>query len=175
MAQKAENKSLKINHKIMAQDVRLILETGEDAGVVSKEDALRKAEDAGLDLVEISPQMTPPVCKLLDYGKHLYDLQKKKSLLKKKQKKVQIKEMQLRPAIGDHDYQVKLKNVRKFLDDGDKVRVILQFRGREMSHQEIGIALLDRVQKDTEDLGKVEFAPKFEGRRVNMVLAPKTT
>lgn len=141
-------------------------------GVVTTREALRQAEEAGLDLVEISPNADPPVCKILDYGKYKYEQQKKASEARKKQKTVEVKEIQIRPMIGDHDYDVKLKNAKRFLEDGDKVKVVLRFRGREMAHTEIGMGLLKKMIEDLGSLAKVEFEPKMEGRQVMMVLGP---
>lgn len=136
-------------------------------------DALAIAEDVGLDLVEVSPNVNPPVCKILDYGKYKYEQQKKAAEARKNQKTVDIKEVKLRPNIDDHDYDVKLKSMTRFLGDGDKVKVTLRFRGREMAHQELGRDLLQRVVGDVEELGKVESMPKMEGRQMIMVVAPR--
>jgi translation initiation factor IF-3 len=131
------------------------------------------AEQAGLDLVEISPGTQPPVCKILDYGKYKYQAQKKANEARKKQKTIEIKEIKIRPNIDTHDYDVKMKAIKRFFEEGDKVKVTLRFRGREMAHQELGFDLLQQVRKDTADLAKVESEPRFEGRQVVMVLAPK--
>lgn len=141
-------------------------------GVVTIREALRKAEEAGLDLVEISPNADPPVCKILDYGKYKYEQQKKASEARKKQKIVDVKEIQIRPMIGDHDYEVKLKAAKRFLEDGDKVKVVLRFRGREMAHTEIGMELLKKMITDIGAVGKVEAEPKMEGRQMMMVIGP---
>ena len=133
---------------------------------------MRQAFDAGLDLVEVQPNVDPPVCKILDYGKFKYETQKRANLARKKQKIVEVKEIKLRPNIDEHDYQVKMKNVRKFIDSGDKVKVTLRFRGREMAHQELGAQVLSRVREEMEELTKVEAVPKMEGRQMVMVLAP---
>ena len=135
-------------------------------------DALQKAEDVGLDLVEVQPNNDPPVCKILDYGKFKYETQKRANLARKKQKIVEVKEIKLRPNIDEHDYQVKMRNVRKFIDAGDKVKVTLRFRGREMAHQELGAQVLSRVRDEMEEITKVEAMPKMEGRQMVMVLAP---
>ena len=142
-------------------------------GVLSVEDALRKAEEFGLDLVEVSPNADPPVCKILDYGKFKYEAQKKKNEAKKKQKVIEVKEIKMRPNIDEHDYQTKMRNVNRFLNDGDKVKLTMRFRGREMAHQEIGLNVLKRVQDDLAELAKVEAHPKLEGRQMIMVVAPK--
>ena len=135
--------------------------------------ALRLAEDAGLDLVEVQPNVDPPVCKILDYGKFKYEAQKRANQARKKQKIVEVKEIKLRPNIDEHDYQVKMRNVRKFIDAGDKVKVTLRFRGREMAHQELGAQVLSRVRDEMDELTKVEAMPKMEGRQMVMVLAPR--
>ncbi len=146
---------------------------GEKRGVQSIEDALKIAADAGLDLVEVSPNTKPPVCKILDYGKYKYQQQKKRAEAKKKQKVVEIKEIKMRPNIDDHDYDVKARAMKRFFEEGDKVKVTLRFRGREMAHQERGVDLLRRVQDDFEEIAKVEQYPKKEGRQIMMVLAPR--
>ena len=133
---------------------------------------MQKASDAGLDLVEVSPQVDPPVCKILDYGKYKYEAQKRKNEAKKKQKTIDVKEIKLRPNIDEHDYQVKLRKIFEFLDSGDKVKVTMRYRGREMAHQQIGIDVLGRVKTDTEEKSKIELEPKLEGRQMIMVLAP---
>jgi translation initiation factor IF-3 len=133
---------------------------------------MRQAFDAGLDLVEVQPNVDPPVCKILDYGKFKYETQKRANLARKKQKIVDVKEIKLRPNIDEHDYQVKMKNVRKFIDAGDKVKVTLRFRGREMAHQDLGAQVLSRVREEMENITKVEAMPKLEGRQMVMVLAP---
>jgi translation initiation factor IF-3 len=155
------------------REVQLIDETGQNRGVVSFFDALRAAEDAGLDLVEIAPNSTPPVCKLLDYGRYRFNEQKKQAEARKKQKTVEVKEVKLRPGIDDHDYDVKMKAMKGFFEDGNKVKITLRFRGREMAHQDIGLRVLDRVRADTATLAKVESEPNMEGRQVVMVLAPR--
>jgi translation initiation factor IF-3 len=163
----------KINDQIRARDVRLIDETGQNVGVVSKFDALQRATDAGLDLVEISPDAEPPVCKILDYGKFKYQEQKKQAEARKNQKIVEIKEIKMRPGIDDHDYDVKMRAIRRFFEEGDKVKITLRFRGREMAHQHLGMDVLNRVKTETESVAKVESEPRFEGRQMVMVLAPK--
>ena len=153
--------------------VRCIDPDGEQLGVIDTYDALRKAEDFGLDLVEVQPNSDPPVCKILDYGKFKYEAQKRANEARKKQKIIEVKEIKLRPNIDEHDYQVKMRNVQKFLNAGDKVKVTLRFRGREMAHQELGANVLTRVREETDDFAKVEAMPKLEGRQMIMVLAPK--
>lgn len=152
--------------------MRLVDAEGEQAGVVGLEEALRMAEDAGMDLVEISPNAEPPVCKILDYGKFKYEQQKKANEARKKQKTVDVKEIKVRPGIDDHDYEVKMKAARRFLESGDKVKVTMRFRGREMAHQNLGLELLKKMREELGPLSKVEMEPRFEGRQVMMVLAP---
>ena len=161
------------NDMITVPEVRLIDETGDNRGVVSLQEALSIARDAGLDLVEISPHADPPVCKVLDYGKLKYENQKKANLARKKQKVIDVKEIKMRPNIDEHDYQVKLRSMHKFFGAGDKVKVTLRFRGREMAHQDIGAGVLKRVQEDMEEVAKVESHPSMEGRQMTMVMAPK--
>jgi translation initiation factor IF-3 len=156
----------------MAANVRLIGADGEQVGVVSRAEALGAATQAGLDLVLIAPDAEPPVVKVMDYGKHLFEVKKTKAAQRKKQKQIQVKEMKFRPGTEEGDYQVKLRNLRRFLEDGDKAKVSLRFRGREMVHPEIGMKLMGRIEADLEDIGQVETPPKFEGRQVVMVLAP---
>lgn len=142
-------------------------------GVVSLRDALYAAEEAGLDLVEVSPNADPPVCKILDYGKYKYEAQKKANEARKKQKIIEVKEIKLRPNIDEHDYEIKMKAMRRFLEEGDKVKVTMRFRGREMAHQDIGMNVLVKVREALDDLGKVEQMPKLEGKQMIMVLAPR--
>ena len=153
--------------------MRLIDEDGENHGVVTLEDALAQAEEAGLDLVEISPNVDPPVCKILDYGKYKYEAQKKANEARKKQKTIEVKEIKMRPGIETHDYQVKMRAMLRFLEAGDKVKVTMRFRGREMAHQELGLNVLRRVQEELDEVAKVEQHPKVEGRQMMMVLAPR--
>lgn len=167
-----KQKGPRVNKDIIADKIRLVGADGEMVGVVTVAVGLEAAKKAGLDLVEVSPNAEPPVCKVLDYGKYKYDAQKKAHEAKKKQKTVQIKEVKLRPMIGDHDLEIKMKAIHKFLDAGDKVKITLRFRGREMAHQELGTKLLDKVQEMLADKIKVENKPSFEGRQVVMVIAP---
>jgi translation initiation factor IF-3 len=155
------------------REVQLIDESGANRGVMSFFDALRAAEDAGLDLVEIAPNATPPVCKILDYGKFKFNEQKKAAEARKKQKTVEVKEIKLRPGIDDHDYEVKMKAVRRFFEEGDKVKITLRFRGREMAHQDLGVRLLERVKSEMQDVSKVESEPMLEGRQMIMIMAPR--
>jgi translation initiation factor IF-3 len=158
---------------IESPKIRLIDADGEMVGVVSIHEGLQMAYEADLDLVEISPNADPPVCKLLDIGKYKYELQKKENEARKKQKVILLKEIKMRPGIDDHDYGVKLRAMRTFLDEGDKVKVTLRFRGREMVHSELGMRLLDRVKAELDEKAKIEQTPKMEGRQMTMVLAPK--
>ncbi|GGE89683.1 translation initiation factor IF-3 [Stappia taiwanensis] len=152
--------------------MQLIDHDGSNLGVTPTEEALQRAVDAGLDLVEISPNSSPPVCKILDYGRYKYQSQKKAAEARKKQKVVEVKEIKMRPNIDTHDYEVKMRNMKRFFDEGDKVKVTLRFRGREMAHQDLGIALLNKVRDETAEFAKVESHPRLEGRQMVMVLAP---
>ncbi|WP_404383425.1 translation initiation factor IF-3 [Caenispirillum salinarum] len=163
----------RVNDAINVQQVRLIDADGEQVGVVHIREALEMAEEAGMDLVEISPNADPPVCKILDYGKFKFESQKKKAEARKKQKVVEVKEVKLRPNIDENDYQVKMRNVKRFLEAGDKVKCTLRFRGREMAHQDLGMKVLMRVRDDFEEMAKVEQHPKMEGRQMVMVMAPR--
>lgn len=163
----------RINDAIRAREVRLIDEDGQNLGVVSRFDALERASTAGLDLVEVSPDANPPVCKILDFGKFKYQEQKKAAEARKHQKTVEVKEIKMRPSIDDHDYDVKMRSIKRFFDEGDKVKITLRFRGREMAHQHIGYDLLQRVKADLGELAKVEAEPRLEGRQMVMVLAPR--
>jgi translation initiation factor IF-3 len=163
----------RINDEIRVPQVRLIDDRGEMIGVMSAREALIRAYDVGLDLVEISPNAVPPVCKILDYGKYKYEQQKKANEARKKQKVVEIKEIKVRPNIDDHDYDVKMKQMKNFIGEGDKVKVTLRFRGREMAHQELGVKVLERIRNDLNELVKVEQMPKLENRQMVMVVAPK--
>ncbi len=162
----------RVNDRIRATEIRLIGAEGENIGVVPPARALALAEDAGLDLVEISPNATPPVCKIMDFGKYKYETQKRESEARKKQKTIEVKEVKFRPNTDTHDYDVKMRNVFKFLENGDKVKVTLRFRGREMAHQNLGRDLLERVASDVEGTGKVENMPKMEGRQMVMMIGP---
>ena len=163
----------RVNEQIEAEKVRVVNADGEMVGVISKEEGIEIAFEAGLDLVEVSPSADPPVCKVLDYGKYKYEAQKKANEARKKQKVIDVKEIKMRPGIDEHDYQVKMRSVRRFLDEGDKVKMTIRFRGREMAHQELGMKVLDRVREDVDELAKVEQFPKSEGRLMTMVIAPK--
>jgi translation initiation factor IF-3 len=172
-AQPPKKEGPRINRDIRVPRVLLIDETGEKQGIMPTEAALEAAEQAGLDLVEVSPNADPPVCKIVDYGKLKYQDQKKKAEAKKKQKTVEIKEIKMRPNIDIHDYQVKTKAMHRFFEAGDKVKVTLRFRGREMAHQNRGMDIMNRVKEDFDEVAKVEFEPKLEGRLMVMVMAPR--
>jgi translation initiation factor IF-3 len=162
-----------VNEDIRVPQVRLIDEEGEMIGVMSARDALLRAYDAGMDLLEISPNAVPPVCKITDYGKYKYEQQKKANEARKKQKIVEIKEIKVRPNIDDHDYDVKMRSAKSFLEEGDKVKVTLRFRGREMAHQDLGVKVLERIRTELGEMAKVEQMPRLENRQMIMVLAPK--
>jgi len=163
----------RVNEEIRVREVQLIDQTGHNHGPTAIDTALARAQEAGLDLVEIAPNSSPPVCKLLDYGKYKYQAQKKAAEARKKQKIVEIKEIKLRPMIDDHDYDVKMRAMQRFFEEGDKVKITLRFRGREMAHQELGTQLLARVKEDTAKIAKVEMDARFEGRQMVMVLTPR--
>lgn len=162
-----------MNEDITAPKVRLVGPEGQMIGVVSAAEAIEKALEYGLDLIEISPNADPPVCKIIDHGKFKYEIQKKKNEARKKQKVIDIKEIKMRPGIDEHDYQVKMRSVRRFLDEGDKVKMTIRFRGREMVHMELGARVLDRIRADVDAIAKVEQTPRTEGRMMTMVIAPK--
>ena len=163
-----------MNDAINSPELRLIGPEGENVGVVSPRRAMELAERAGLDLVEISPNAAPPVCKIMDFGKYKYEQQKRESEARKKQKIIEVKEIKFRPNTDTHDYDVKMRNVFKFLENGDKVKITLRFRGREMAHQNLGRELLERVAEDVKEHGKVENIPKMEGRQMTMMIGPLT-
>lgn len=162
----------RVNEQIRLPKIRLIDENGEMVGVVSIQEALRRADEAGLDLVEVSPNADPPVCKILNYGKYKYEQQKKAAEARKKQKVIEVKEIKIRPSIEDHDYEVKLRAAKRFLEDEDKVKVTLRLRGREMAHQDLAMQVLQRFKADLAELSKVEQEPRMEGRQAIMMLIP---
>ena len=162
----------RVNDRVRGPEIRLIGAEGENVGVVTPERGLEMALDVGLDLVEISPNASPPVCKIMDFGKFKYETQKKEAEARKKQKIIEIKEVKFRPNTDKHDYEVKMRNVFKFLENGDKVKVTLRFRGREMAHLDLGRQLLERVADDVEEIGKIENMPKMEGRQMIMMIGP---
>jgi len=163
----------RVNEEIRSREVHLIMQDGANRGTVPIAEALQTAQEAGLDLVEISPNAAPPIVKILDYGKYKYQEQKKAAEERKKQKVVEVKELKYRPMIDDHDYDVKMRAMQRFFEEGDKVKVTLRFRGREMAHQELGTRLLNRVKEDVTKIAKVEMEPRFEGRQMIMILAPR--
>ena len=173
MNQPPARKGPRVNEMIDAESVRVVGVDGEMVGVISVQEGIELAINAGFDLVEVSPNADPPVCKVLDYGKYKYEEQKRKNEARKKQKTIEFKEIKFRPNIDDHDYGVKMRSMFKFLEEGDKVKVTLRFRGRELRHQELGTAILERVKSDTLELAKVEQFPSMEGRQMVMVLAPR--
>jgi translation initiation factor IF-3 len=163
----------RINEEIGVVRVRLVDQRGQMVGVVGRNEALTMAANAGLDLVEIAPNADPPVCKILDFGKYKYEEQKKKNEARKKQKVIEVKEIKLRPGIDDHDYEVKRRSMVKFIEEGDKVKVTMRFRGRELAHQELGMDVLMRVRDDLDEIAKIEQMPRMEGRQMTMVVSPK--
>lgn len=168
----AKDRGPRVNYQIKISPVRIIDEEGEQLGIMEIDEARSAAEERGLDLVEVAPNARPPVCKIMDYGRYKYEQSKKDKLAKKKQHQVTVKEMKFRPKIDDHDYEYKVEHVREFLEKGDKVKLTVMFRGREMMHKEFGEAILDRVWKDVEDISEVEQVPKTDGRNMTMVLTP---
>jgi translation initiation factor IF-3 len=168
----AAREDYRVNDRIETTEVRLVGEDGEMIGVVRLREALDRAREAGLDLVEVSPTAKPPVCKILDYGKFKYEAQKRANVARKKQRVIEVKEIKMRPNIDDNDYGIKMKKVRHFLEEGDKVKVTMRFRGRELSHQNLAMNILTKVKDEVSDLGKVEQFPKMEGRQMVMVMAP---
>lgn len=168
-----ENKANRRNQEIRVPRVRVIGEDGEMVGILSRDDALRQAEEVGLDLVEIQPNADPPVCRIMDFGKFKFEAQKKANAAKKKQKQVEIKELKFRPTTDVGDYQIKLRNLLRFLDEGDKVKVNIRFRGREMSHQELGYNLAKKIETDVGEQGVIEQFPRLEGRQMVMMIGPK--
>ncbi len=161
-----------MNELIEVETIRLVDHNGEMVGVVPRQQGLDLADEVGLDLVEVSPNADPPVCKLLDYGKFKYEAQKKANEARKRQKTIEVKEIKMRPTIDNHDYLVKMRSIERFIGDGDKVKVTMRFRGREMVHQDLGMKVLDRVRDDLGDTAKIEQFPKVEGRQMTMVMAP---
>jgi translation initiation factor IF-3 len=170
---KGATKKAPVNEEITASTVRLVGADGKQVGVVTLEEALRAAQEANMDLVEIASEADPIVCKIMDFGKHIFELKKQKAANRKKQHRIQVKEVKFRPGTEDGDYQVKLRNLIRFLEHGDKAKVSLRFRGREMAHQELGMEMLKRIEADLEEYGTVEQFPKMEGRQMSMMLAPK--
>ena len=160
------------NNRITSSEVQVIARDGENLGILNLNDAIRRAREDGLDLIEISPNAKPPVCKIMDMGKYKYDAQKKANKAKKKQKKIELKEIKLRPVTEVHDYTFKIKNAQKFLSKGDKVKFTIRFKGRELQHSHLGNELMDKIKQDIQEIGKVESQPKFEGKQMTMVIQP---
>ncbi|MGE5441675.1 MAG: translation initiation factor IF-3 [Bacteroidota bacterium] len=173
LAQAPAREGPRVNEEISTQEVRVVGSNGEMIGVLPTREAIRMAYDAGLDLVEIAAAADPPVCKILDFGKYKYEIQKKKNEARKKQKVIEVKEIKMRPGIDEHDYQVKMRSMRRFLEEGDKVKVTIRFRGRELVHQDLGLKVLDRVREELDGLGKVEQMPRIEGRQMVMVVTSR--
>ncbi|MDA0782862.1 MAG: translation initiation factor IF-3 [Rickettsiales bacterium] len=173
MAYNSSNKLPKANEQIDAKEVRVIDDNGEMLGIMPIDKAIKTAKDKGLDLVEISPNAEPPVCKFLDFGRYKFEQQRKKNDGKKKQKKVQLKEIKVRPTIDTHDYEVKMRSLKKFINAGDKVKISLRFRGREITHNELGMDLMKRIIEDSSEIAKVELEPRMDGRQILMILLPK--
>ncbi|RFF32257.1 translation initiation factor IF-3 [Wenzhouxiangella sediminis] len=171
----ATDKQTRRNEDITAREVRVVGSEGDQIGVMGIRDALARAEEEGMDLVEIAPQADPPVCRIMDWGKYRFEQSKKAQAARKKQKQIQIKEVKFRPGTDDHDYDVKMRNLRRFIEEGDKVKVTLRFRGREMAHQELGLEILQRVEQDMAEETVVEQRPRMEGRQMVMMLSPKKT
>ena len=167
-----KSKGPRVNKKIHSLEVQVISSEGQNLGVLSTKEALFLAEQEGLDLIEIAPNAKPPVCKIIDMGKYKYDLQKKANKAKKKQKKIELKEIKLRPVTEVHDYTFKIKNAQKFLSKGDKVKFTIRFKGRELQHSHLGNELMDKIKEDIQEIGKVESQPKFEGKQMTMVIQP---
>lgn len=166
-------KDLRINNRIRVREVRVVGEAGEQLGVLATPEALKRAEEAGLDLVEVAPTATPPVCRIMDYSKYKYEQEKREKEARKKQKIVHLKEIRLGPKIGEHDYQFKLRNLEDFLKRGDKVKITMMFKGREMAHIDLGRKILDRLSSDISQVGEIEESPRQEGRFINMVIRAK--
>jgi translation initiation factor IF-3 len=164
---------LRVNGRIRAKEVRVVGDAGEQLGVMTVQDALKRAEEAGFDLVEVAPTAVPPVCRIIDYSRYKYEQEKREKEARKKQKVVHIKELRLGPKIGEHDYQFKLRHLEDFLKRGDKVKVAMMFRGREMTHTDIGRKILDRLASDISAIGEIEEAPRLEGRVISMVIRAK--
>ncbi|MEE4360100.1 MAG: translation initiation factor IF-3 [Pseudomonadales bacterium] len=169
-----QSKRATINDAIEASEVRLIDDDGTQLGIVPRADALKAAQEKGLDLVLMAAEATPPVCRLMDYGKMVFEAKKERNLQKKRQKQTQLKEMKFRPGTEEADYQVKIRNLTRFLTEGDKAKVTLRFRGRELLHQDLGLDLMERIRDDLSEIGAVEFEPKMEGRQMTMVIAPRS-
>jgi len=169
---KTKPRGPRFNHRINSPEVQVITSNGENLGILNLQDAISRAKDQGLDLIEISPNARPPVCKIMDMGKFKYDQQKKANKAKKKQKKIELKEIKLRPVTEVHDYTFKIKNAQKFLSKGDKVKFTIRFKGREMQHSNLGNDLMEKIKQDMQSIGKVELQPRFDGKQMIMVIQP---
>ena len=169
---RTKSRGPRTNQRITSQDVQVIASDGDNLGILNLQDAISRAKEEGLDLIEIAPNAKPPVCKIMDMGKYKYDLQKKANQAKKKQKIVSLKEIKLRPGTETHDYNFKIKNAKKFISKGDKVKFTVKFKGREMQHTDLGKELMNKIIEETKDIAKVESQPKFEGRQMVMIIQP---
>ena len=169
---RTKDKGPKSNNRINSPEVQVIASNGENLGILNTNEAIAMAKEEGLDLIEIAPNAKPPVCKIIDMGKYKYDAQKKANKAKKKQKKIEIKEIKLRPVTETHDYQFKIKNAQKFISKGDKVKFTIRFKGRELQHSHLGTELMNKIKEDMQDIGKVELDPKFDGKQMIMVIQP---
>ena len=169
---RTRDKGLKSNNRINSPEVQVIASSGENLGILNTNEAISMAKEEGLDLIEIAPNAKPPVCKIIDIGKYKYDAQKKANQAKKKQKKIEVKEIKLRPVTETHDYQFKIKNAQKFISKGDKVKFTIRFKGRELQHSHLGEELMDKIKVDMQEVGKVELNPRFDGKQIIMVIQP---
>ena len=169
---RTKDKGPKSNNRINSPEVQVIASNGENLGILNTNEAIMMAKEEGLDLIEIAPNAKPPVCKIIDMGKYKYDAQKKANKAKKKQKKIELKEIKLRPVTETHDYQFKIKNAQKFISKGDKVKFTIRFKGRELQHSHLGNELMNKIKEDMQDIGKVELHPKFDGKQMIMVIQP---
>ena len=169
---RTKDRGPKANHRITSPEIQVISSAGENLGIINTNQAISMAKDEGLDLIEIAPNAKPPVCKIMDMGKYKYDAQKKANKAKKKQKKIELKEIKLRPVTEVHDYTFKIKNAQKFLSKGDKVKFTIRFKGRELQHKHLGNELMDKIKADMQAVGKIELHPKFDGKQMIMVIQP---
>ena len=169
---RTKDRGPKSNNRINSPEVQVIASNGENLGILNTNEAIAMAKEEGLDLIEIAPNAKPPVCKIIDMGKYKYDIQKKANKAKKKQKKIELKEIKLRPVTETHDYQFKIKNAQKFISKGDKVKFTIRFKGRELQHSHLGNELMNKIKEDMQDIGKVELHPKFDGKQMIMVIQP---
>ena len=169
---RTKSRGPRTNQRITSQDVQVIASDGDNLGILNLQDAINRAKEEGLDLIEIAPNAKPPVCKIMDMGKYKYDAQKKANKAKKKQKKIELKEIKMRPVTETHDYEFKVKNAKKFIAKGDKVKFTIRFKGRELQHSHLGNELMDKIKQDMESVGRVELQPKFDGKQMIMVIQP---